>query len=57
MRARLGVLRRPMTAFDIVVFGALVAQPLPHVPKWDVTARRQVVIYLDGLSRRGLSQK
>ena len=46
-----------MTAFDIVVFGALVAQPLPHVPKWDVTARRQVVIYLDGLSRRGLSQK
>jgi AcrR family transcriptional regulator len=47
-----GTIRPDVTAFDIVVFGALLAQPLSHVPKWDVTARRQAVIYLDGLGRK-----
>jgi AcrR family transcriptional regulator len=50
-----GTIRRDVTAFDVIVFGALLAQPLPHVPNWKLTARRQAVIYLDGLSRKELA--
>jgi len=39
-----GTIRSDVTAFDIVVFGALLAQPLPHVPDWKMMARRQAVI-------------
>ena len=46
-----GTIRSDVTAFDIIVFGALLAQPLPHVPDWKKTARRQAAIYLDGLGR------
>jgi hypothetical protein len=42
-------IRPDVAAFDIIVFGALLAQPLPHVPNWKSMARRQAAIYLDGL--------
>jgi AcrR family transcriptional regulator len=45
------ILVRPdVFAFDIVLFGALLAQPLPQVPDWKLMARRQAGIYLDGLA-------
>jgi AcrR family transcriptional regulator len=44
-----GTIRPDVTAFDIIVFGALLAQPLPHVPDWRSAARRQAKIYFDGL--------
>jgi AcrR family transcriptional regulator len=49
-----GTIRSDVTAFDIIVFGALLAQPLPHVPDWKHTARRQAAIYLDGLGRAAM---
>jgi AcrR family transcriptional regulator len=45
-----GSIRAGVTAFDIIVFGALLAQPLPHVPDWRSAARRQASIYFDGLA-------
>ncbi|WP_328453317.1 MULTISPECIES: TetR/AcrR family transcriptional regulator [unclassified Amycolatopsis] len=48
-----GTLRSDVTRADIVSFGALLAQGLPHVPDWQPAARRQTDIYLDGLLKRG----
>jgi AcrR family transcriptional regulator len=45
-----GTIRADVTAFDIIIFGALLAQPLPHVPDWRSVARRQASIYFDGLA-------
>lgn len=45
-----GSVRPDVTALDIIVFGALLAQPLPHVPDWNLTARRIAAIHLDGLA-------
>jgi AcrR family transcriptional regulator len=47
-----GTIRADVTPFDIIVFGALLAQPLPHVPDWRSAAQRQAKIYLDGLGRK-----
>jgi AcrR family transcriptional regulator len=35
---------------DLVLFGALLAQQLPHVPDWNENARRLVDIYIAGLA-------
>ena len=43
-------IRPDVTALDVIIFGALLAQPLPHVPNWKLTARRQARIYLAGLA-------
>jgi AcrR family transcriptional regulator len=48
-----GTIRADVTAIDIIVFGALLAQPLPHVPDWRSAARRQASIYFDGLAPQG----
>jgi AcrR family transcriptional regulator len=45
-----GTIRADVTAFDIIVFGALLAQSLPHVPNWRSAAQRQAGIYFDGLT-------
>lgn len=45
-----GTIRPDVTAGDLIIFGALLAQSLPHVPDWDDAARRQAGIYLDGLA-------
>jgi len=51
-----GTIRADVTAFDIIVFGALLAQPLPHVPDWKSAAWRQAEIYFDGLARKSTRQ-
>jgi AcrR family transcriptional regulator len=47
-----GTIRADVTAFDVIVFGALLAQPLPHVADWRSAARRQAKIYFDGLATK-----
>jgi AcrR family transcriptional regulator len=44
-----GTIRTEVTRADIVTFGALLAQGLPHVPDWKSTARRQADVYVTGL--------
>lgn len=44
-------LRRGITPRDIIVFGALLAQPRPTDPDWDTTCRRLLATYLRGLRR------
>jgi AcrR family transcriptional regulator len=53
-RGRLdGTIRSDATAIDVIVAGAVLAQPLPHVSNWDELARRQARIALDGLTAPG----
>jgi hypothetical protein len=33
-----------------IVFDALLAQPLPHIPEWKLMARRPAAIHFDGLA-------
>lgn len=44
-----GTVRADVTATDIIITGAMLAQPLPHVPDWDRQARRQAELYVAGL--------
>jgi AcrR family transcriptional regulator len=43
-------IRADVTPHDIVIFGAMLAQPLPNAADWDSIARRQAEIFLSGLS-------
>ena len=43
-------IRRDVTAVDIIITGAMLAQPLPHAANWDELARRQAKIYVAGLA-------
>jgi AcrR family transcriptional regulator len=43
-------IRPDATATDIIITGAMLAQPLPHVNDWDRLARRQAEIYIAGLA-------
>jgi AcrR family transcriptional regulator len=45
-----GTIRHGLRAADLVIFGALLAQQLPHAPDWNRTARRLVDIYLAGMA-------
>jgi len=45
-----GTTRPDLTSFDIIMFGAMIAQPLPTATHWKRTARRQAAIFLDGLA-------
>jgi AcrR family transcriptional regulator len=42
-------LRSGITPHDIIVFGAMLAQPRPIDPDWDATCRRLLMTYLRGL--------
>ena len=44
-----GTIVRDVTPRDVVVFGALLAQPSQPDPGWDATCRRLLASYLDGL--------
>ncbi len=44
-------LRPGITPHDIIVFGAMLAQPRPTDPDWDATCRRLLATYLRGLRR------
>lgn len=45
-----GTIRRDVRTADLVIFGALLAQQLPHVPDWKRAARRLADIHLAGLA-------
>lgn len=47
------VIKAPVNATDVIVFSALVTQPLPHNPNWPRLAARQVAIFLNGLATAG----
>jgi hypothetical protein len=44
-----GTIRRDVTPRDIVVFGAMLAQPRGMDPGWDTICRRLLSTYLAGL--------
>jgi AcrR family transcriptional regulator len=43
-------IRPDATANDIILTGAMLAQPLPHTTGWDQLARRQAGIFIAGLA-------
>jgi AcrR family transcriptional regulator len=45
-----GTIRSDVTAIDIIITGAMLAQPLAHAADWDKLARRQAAIYVAGLA-------
>jgi AcrR family transcriptional regulator len=45
-----GSIRVDATATDIIITGAMLAQPLAHVADWDGLARRHAEIYVAGLA-------
>lgn len=45
-----GTIRRDVRTRDLVLFGALLAQQLAHVPNWNENARRLVDIYIAGMT-------
>jgi AcrR family transcriptional regulator len=45
-----GTVSDDVTAVDVVLFGAFLARPLPRVTDWNSAARRQVKIFLSGVS-------
>ncbi|SEP15220.1 TetR/AcrR family transcriptional regulator [Amycolatopsis saalfeldensis] len=45
-----GTIRPGVRTADLVVFGALLAQRLPHVEDWETVAHRQADIYVAGLA-------
>jgi hypothetical protein len=44
-----GTITRDLTPHEIVVFGAMLAQPRRSDPDWDATCRRLLATYLAGL--------
>ena len=44
-----GTIRQDATPRDVVVFGAMLAQPRQPDPEWDATCRRLLAAYLNGL--------
>jgi AcrR family transcriptional regulator len=45
--------RATVNATDIIVFSALITQPLPHGPDWPEIAARQLAIFVNGLAWNG----
>jgi AcrR family transcriptional regulator len=43
-------IRADATPVDIIITGAMLAQPLPHATDWDQLARRQARIFVAGLT-------
>ena len=44
-------MRADVVPQDIVLFGAMLAQPRPADPGWDVTCRHLLAIYIRGIYR------
>ncbi len=44
-----GTISQDVTARDVVVFGAMLAQPRQPDPEWDATCHRLLATYLNGL--------
>lgn len=47
-----GTLLPGLAARDVIVFGAMLAQPRPTDPEWDETCRRLLATYLHGAQHR-----
>jgi AcrR family transcriptional regulator len=47
-------IRPDATPSDIIIAGAMLAQPLPHTADWDQLARRQATIFVAGLAATNL---
>jgi AcrR family transcriptional regulator len=45
-----GTIRSDATPIDIIIAGAMLAQPLPNTADWDQLARRQARIFVAGLA-------
>lgn len=45
-----GTIRHDVSTADLVLFGALLAQQLPHVPDWPTAAHRLADIYIAGMT-------
>lgn len=48
-----GSIRAAVNATDVIVFSALITQPLPHGPDWHRMAERQLAIFVNGLAGSG----
>ena len=48
-----GSIRATVNATDVIVFSALITQPLPHGPGWPLIAGRQLAIFVNGLAASG----
>ena len=48
-----GSIRAAVNATDVIVFSALITQPLPHGPGWPRIAGRQLAIFVNGLAGTG----
>jgi AcrR family transcriptional regulator len=48
-----GTIGAPVNATDVIVFSALITQPLSHGPDWERVAARQIAIFLTGLAGGG----
>jgi AcrR family transcriptional regulator len=48
-----GSIRAGVNATDVIVFSALITQPLPHGPDWRRIAGRQLAIFVNGLAGSG----
>ena len=46
-------IRAAVNATDIIVFSALITQPLPHGPDWPLIAGRQLAVFINGLAASG----
>jgi AcrR family transcriptional regulator len=48
-----GSIRAAVNATDVIVFSALITQPLAHGPDWPLIAGRQLAIFVNGLAGNG----
>jgi AcrR family transcriptional regulator len=48
-----GSIRAAVNATDVIVFSALIGQPLPHGPSWPLISARQLAIFVNGLAASG----
>jgi len=48
-----GSIRADVNATDVIVFSALITQPLPHGPAWPLIAGRQLAVFVNGMAAGG----
>ena len=48
-----GSIRAEVNATDVIVFSALITQPLPHGPDWPLIAERQLAVFVNGIAAGG----
>lgn len=50
-----GAVREGATVGDVIVFGAMLTQPLPYIDDWEATAQRLAALFVRGLTCEGES--